>query len=465
MIHLIQRGLMFGNLVHINSPALVERYNRALMHLTGKQTTLTDFHVDISGYSPEIGDELEDTQYLNHAGVNRQFILLTTDQKRAPLLNAKFSTSRTILRQFIEGNEPQLFALTARDAVAGELVNSVYSVDSPARIFDIRKITVEADTTSGTVRQAEDLARDVNRFLQEEDAWFDDVLIAQMISTAKHTGDVTRNPVRLNLMQFEQRNFWTAHFGGMYVFQEDERQAAITVRDEDAFEDLPIRNTYDLSDRGQIARFLEDCDLVEPIIKARGIDAAAILRQKMDFIVIDAAQESGVDLAGASRRDIRSLARRHAKDLPEEFHGLAALLRWAEEDAPWPKITSDHPAYFYTLRSADHGDRDLVNMLLAELAPKDVRQLFICHKELFYKLYAGWSETKKSYVADFLEREYQVDKAGAREALFGHDAAMVEDAPRAAPREGPWGSGPRAKPARVSEAKIKAVGPWGAVRR
>ena len=35
MKRLIQRGLMFGNLIEVSSPALVERYNRALKHLTG----------------------------------------------------------------------------------------------------------------------------------------------------------------------------------------------------------------------------------------------------------------------------------------------------------------------------------------------------------------------------------------------------------------------------------------------
>ncbi|MFT5273253.1 MAG: hypothetical protein ACI85V_003282, partial [bacterium] len=151
MHRLIQNGLMFGNLIMVDSPVLVERYNRALLHLTRLETSLTEFHIDISGYSPEVGDELHDDEYLNHAGVNRQFILLTTEQKTAPLLNAKFSTSRGILKQFILDNETQLFALTARDAVAGELVNSVYDVDVPAKLFDIRKVTVEADTTKGTV--------------------------------------------------------------------------------------------------------------------------------------------------------------------------------------------------------------------------------------------------------------------------------------------------------------------------
>ncbi|MCW8844026.1 MAG: hypothetical protein OQK00_11495, partial [Rhodobacteraceae bacterium] len=197
-----------------------------------------------------------------------------------------------------------------------------------------------------------------------------------------------------------------------------------------------------------IAKFLEINDLVEPIVKARGIDAGAILRQKMDFIVVDAAQDAGVDLTGATRRDIRALARAHAERLPQEYHGLRQLLSWAEDGGPWPRIASDHPAYFYTLRAADTEDRDLVNMLLAELAPKDVRQVFICHKEVFYRLYRDWSETKKSFVADFLEREYQADKAGARAALFGHDAPMEDPAP-----------------VRSRDEMIARVGPWGAVRR
>lgn len=447
MKRLIERGLMFGNLIEVASPALIERYNRALVHLTGKRTALEDFHIDISGYSPEVGDELGDHLYLNQNGVNRQFILLTTEQKSSPLLNAKFSTSRGILRQFIEENEAQLFALTTRDAVAGELVNSVYSVETPARLFDIRKIVVEADTTQGTVKQAEKLGQMVDRFKSQEDAWFDDVLIAEMIGMAKQTGDVARNPVRLKHMEFEQQNFWTAHFGGLYLFRGVEHPAVIASGDKADLGDLPIKYTFDLRDRNQIAKFFEFNDLVEPIVKARGIDASAIIRQKLDFIVVDAAQDAGVDLNGATRADIRALARSHADRLPPEFHGLTELLRWAEDGGQWPRISSDHPAYFYTMRASDHADRDLVNMLLSELAPKDVRQLFICHKELFYKLYAGWSETKKSFVADFLDREYQVDKAGARKALFGHDAPLKDDG--AVPHED----------------LIERVGPWGAVRR
>jgi len=448
MRRLIEKGLMFGNLVPVDSPALVERYNRALLKLAGRETRLADFHIDISGFSPEVGDELGDLGYLNPSGANRQFILLTTEQKTAPLLNAEFSTSRGILRRWIEENEAQLFALTARDAVAGELDGTVFDLSTPARLFDIRRITVRADTTGGHVAEARKLAERIARFRSEPDAWWDDVLIAEMIGLAKVTGDVTRTPVDLPARTFEQPNFWTAHFGGLYVFRGVEHPAAISVGPKAALGPLPIERVHDLAERNAIARFLEANGLVEPIVKARGVDAAAILQQKIDFILLDAADALGMDLAGATRADLRRFAARLGERVPAEALGLAALLRWVEGGGPWPRITSEHPAYFYSLRARAHADRDLVNMLLAELSPLDVRQLFICHKPAFYAAYRGWSEAKKAYVADFLAREYQIDKAGTRAALFGPEPGMEEPAPEAAEAD-----------------LVHLVGPWGAVRR
>ncbi|MEM1373247.1 MAG: DUF6638 family protein [Pseudomonadota bacterium] len=445
MKRLIEKGLMFGNLVPVRSPALVARYNRALKHLTGRETALTDFHIDISGYSPEIGAEFDDLLYLNHAGVNRQFILLTLDQARAPLLEAQFSTSRDILRRFFEANSAELFALTAQDAVAGELVNTVHDVSRPERLLDLRRIRVEADTTGETVAKAARLGAMIDRFKGEPDAWYDDVLIAEMVGLAKETGDVVRNPVRLEQMEFDETDFWTAHFGGLYVFRDVEVPAILgDVK-------LDGERVISLKDAARVAAWMQENGLVEPIVTSRGIDAAGILRQKMDFLLVGHAAEAGEDVADVDRRALRAMARRHGSDLPEAYHGLAALYRYVTEGGKWPEIAGDHPAYFYALRGADVPQRDLVNRLLAELAPLDVRQLFICHKEHFYARYADWPETKRAFVAEFLAREYQLDKMGTREALFGHEPAM-EDPPTSQMLE-------------TEQGLIDRVGPWGALRR
>ncbi|SLN50605.1 hypothetical protein ROG8370_02240 [Roseovarius gaetbuli] len=136
---------------------------------------------------------------------------------------------------------------------------------------------VEADTTGGAIRQAQKLGTKLVRFLSHEDAWFDDVLIAVMIEPAGGTGDVVRNPIELKEMSFDQRNSWTAHYGGVYLFQDADHLALVTCGDKKVLEGLAIRYMFDLTEHNRIAKFLELNDLVELIVKARSVDAGAIM--------------------------------------------------------------------------------------------------------------------------------------------------------------------------------------------
>ena len=439
MMRLVKHGLMFGNLVPVRSSALVARYNRALKHLISKETKLTEFHVDISGYSPEIGEELGDMLYLNPNGCNRQFILLSIDQKTAPILNAKFSTSRSILRNFIHENEDQLFALTAREAVAGEMMNSVYAVDAPADLLHINQVEIEADTIQSHVAEAKALQGHIDTFMTKDDAWWDDVLIADMIELAKHTGNIQRDPVKLDATTYTQGNYYTNHFGGMYVFRDVDTPTVIAKEHSEGLDNIPDVDVLLFDDHAGIAKFFAQNNLAEPIVRSQDSDAAAaILKQKIDFVIVGTAASLGEELGrngdGLSRQQIRKIGRKYAENMPPEFHGLMQIWRWAKMDGPRPKIRPDHPSYFYSLRGTQHADRDLVNMLLAELSPLDFRQLFICHKDAFYDAYREWPDGRREYVAQFLADEYAIDKAGTREALFGPEPAMAEE-PIV---DGPW---------------------------
>jgi hypothetical protein len=279
----------------------------------------------------------------------------------------------------------------------------------------------------------------IDQFTTRPDGWFDDVLIAKMIDLAKDTGDVTRNPVRLKHMTFETPDFWTALFGGLYVFRSMDHPAVIAMGDVDALGELPVSPVVGAVERGDIATFLKLNDLVEPVAQAKSQQVADILRRKMDFMVADIASKLGADLAQTSARQMRQLARQHADALPSAWHTLSALVRWTENGAPWPRITSDDAGYFYTLRARPGRHADLVNMLLSELTPLDARQLFICHKQAFYAAYATWPDAKRDFVVEMLSKEYLADKVGTRESLFG----AMPDAPQTPPalpkRRGPWG--------------------------
>ncbi len=444
MMRLIKAGLMYGNLYEVSTPALVERYNRALEHLTGKRTELTEFHIDIVGASPEIAHEFDDPLYLNPHGANQMFILVSTDQKTAPLLNSQFSTSRSILKKYIEENEDQLFALTAREAVAGELMNSVFKIDQPADLLDINQIEVTADTSQSHVAEAEELTGLIDRFVNDDDAWWDDVLIAEMIELAKKTGNIQRNPVKLEPKTFVPGNYFTSHFGGVYVFRDANTPTLIAREKVDGLDDVDIAQILTFEDREGIANWLRDEGLSQLIVQKPNQDSALVIRQKMDFIVVTVAADKGHDLAGLSRQNMRALERRFANDLPEEFSGLMDVWRWASMGGRVPKMGPEHPAFFYALRGSQHNDRDLVNMLLTDLSRLDFRQLFIMHKQLFYDRYREWSEEKKEFVVRFLAQEYAMDKAGARDALFGAEPAMIEKEPIKIKNtsSGPWASTP-----------------------
>ena len=423
MMRLIERGLMYGNLIEVTAPGMVARYKRALKHLTGLETSLTEFHIDISGYSPEIGHEINNDLYLNPAGTNQQFILLTPSQKTAPLLSTEFSTSRKILRDYIESNEDELFALTAREAVTGELMDSVYRIHSPNDLMAIQNIHIEADTISDRVKGAEVLKEHIERFMNEEDAWWDDVLIAEMVELAKTTGNIYRNPVKLSTKSYTQGCYYTSHYGGVYIFRDMESQPKsllITQVGAEGFEEFSGAAVYDLNDRQKIANFLNNNNLIEPIVTSRGARTGVeIIKQKIDFIIIATLAELGEDLSDLSRQDIRFLTRKYIDDMPKEYHGLVDVVRWFDGDGQHPKFGPDHPAYFYKFRSSQHEHRDLVNRLLAELSPLDFRQLFICHKSLFYATYRTFSDEKRDYVARFMAEEYAADKDSTRELLYG----------------------------------------------
>ena len=85
MERLYENDLIYGRLLTIDQPHLIERYNKALKAFGVKPTKLKTFDIDKTGFSPQVADELKDYSYLDPNGVNRRYIILTPDQASLPL--------------------------------------------------------------------------------------------------------------------------------------------------------------------------------------------------------------------------------------------------------------------------------------------------------------------------------------------------------------------------------------------
>ncbi|MCB1441185.1 MAG: hypothetical protein KDJ63_15545, partial [Nitratireductor sp.] len=102
MKRLYENKLIFGGLLTVDEQHLVERYNKALKGFGLKPVKLKSFKIDMTGYSPEVADELDDPEYLDPNGVNRRFIILSPEQIGLPVINTAFSNTEDLLYQFFE---------------------------------------------------------------------------------------------------------------------------------------------------------------------------------------------------------------------------------------------------------------------------------------------------------------------------------------------------------------------------
>lgn len=425
---LTARGLRYGQLIEVRNRAMRERYNRALERLTGQTTDLPAFHIDLSGFSPEVADELGNPLYLNPHGVNKKFILLTTGQARLPALDTQFTSSATILKRFIADNRAALFALSTRDVVFGELANSTYKIDTLADLLAINRIRVEVHTTRDIVAKAGELEALIARFQADDAAWHDEAVLTTMVELAKVTGDIRRHPVIPTRTEYAQPNYFAEHFGGVYVFLDTKPPTLISL--DPGFEapaGRPAVEHIPVADRSSVARFLADRKLIAFV--GEGVsDPVGLLREKAGFVAYDALARAGeIDAAAAfDDETFKRLIYAHYDAMPQEFRSLSDAVRTLENDPQALLGRMPPDAFFYLVRSSNHADRELVNHLLSHFTPFDFRQSYICNRTLFERHYAEWPPAKQAVVADFLARHYAGAEAAVEERLYGW-------------HEGPWG--------------------------
>ena len=92
--------LFGGGLVCIDSPRLVERYNRALAQIGLAKTILTKFSIDGIGWSPEVAEERGRVKYFSPDANSQSAILLTPSQKGLPIHTPFNSFDRALMKKY-----------------------------------------------------------------------------------------------------------------------------------------------------------------------------------------------------------------------------------------------------------------------------------------------------------------------------------------------------------------------------
>jgi len=417
--------LIYGRLLTVNEPHLIARYNKALKGFGMPETKLTEFNIDMTGFSPEIAEELNDEDYLDPHRVNRRFIILTPDQENLPVVHTSFSNTAGLMHEFFVANARAISAVTIKDALYGEIEDSVATVDHIEDLLSINEVNFRVHSAEDILGKASELRALSDKLLSQPNAWRDDDMLTRMVDLAKLTGDIRQNTLVPDKLVFRHDAFWANHFGGVFVFHDDRNSTVICSSTVPGFRKArPWQVSYiDSSDYETIYGFLARTKRIQ-LPQASWIQDSGLYEHRLKMILIGlaAAHDPNFDPAKADMVWLQTWAHMNARLVSEEgsYPVLSEMYRVVTTTGQVRmKDIAARYRFLLTRAEPDHPDQWLVNRLLSQMQPFDFVSRYIFDKQGFYDAYERYSEKFRDYVVKTLEGTYLKDKLAFRRRLYG----------------------------------------------
>lgn len=374
---------------------LANRYKNALQELTGHTSNLTEFRIDAMGFSPEIAAEIGDPLYLNPHSVNRKYILVTLEQAKLPVLDESFSSTQDMLKDFISRNREALFVLTSHDAVCGELNDNTYKVTSLEDILSIKQIDFSVHTPSGFLEKTVRLKEMISQFENDKFMWMDNSVIQEMMELSKETGDIRNVNTIPDKLSFGKKNFYTNHFGGLYVF------GNTVIHVEPEFKTTANVNLISLNDKKKVITFLYENNMV---MEASYADPEIVMKrinQAMEFIVFHTISEHmpNENISAYNLAQLKKAIYDYHDKMPAIFKEMERIVKKIRMDEEFA-ITFDVAPY--VLPVVEGPNKSVILHLLSHYCDMDYIGNYIYNRPLFYKRYETWPDNRKDYVINVI---------------------------------------------------------------
>lgn len=420
-----RNDMIFGRLLPIEEPHLIDRYNKALKAFGVKPTKLKKIEIDRTGFSPQVAKELEDPLYLDPNEINRRFIILTPEQIDLPVVHTAFSNTGQLIYEFMSKNSRAIDALTIKDVIYGEIEDSVAKVETIEDLLSINQVEFRVLSAEDVLGKAAELGKLVDRLKLEPDAWRDDALLNRMVELAKVCGDIRENALVPDQVIFRHNAFWTSHFGGIYVFIDKDMTTVIGDPTAPGFKrSRPWQVSYlSITDADRVFRFLASTGRLE-LPRASWIEQSGYLEHRAEMAIraIIREVEPKRDLTSASLVWFQTWIQNHADIINRD--GTFPFLNAAKREiAQYGQIRLEDvppPLRFLVVRAKpDHPDAWLTNRLISDFVRSDYVSRYVFNKQGFYQDYDSFTPEWRENVVETLKSSYLKDKAAFREHLYG----------------------------------------------
>ncbi len=405
MMDLIKAGLFGANLIRIDSPELVRRYNQCLLKIGKEPTKLQSFQIDGIGWSPEIAEEKKDTSYLSYSEANPCGIILTPDQKGRAIQFPFHSFDRNLMRVFFKAFNRQIACLTSMTALYIELDERLSLYRDPRDLLMIDLVIVKTNTVDGIISAAREQRELVSRFTFGEN-WSDPNLRKQIIDSGNTFGDLRSRPVIIeDLPISEIRSFYARVFGGVYVFRDDHGKESPVLILEDGKTNYVGDDILRISDREKILKLLLARGLVEFSLEPNdSIWLEGILDSMMADLVFATYPRKDVQITEDASWN--GFIAEFRKSLPNEYFEIERLKVRLESGESIGADSRNAPSAVsknLLLRPKKKFEKedpllyDLLMQLLVSLHQSSPQYLYAFNKPLFFERYAKWPKGKKHW--------------------------------------------------------------------
>jgi hypothetical protein len=278
---------------------------------------------------------------------------------------------------------------------------------------------------SGLIDKAAELRTLADKLVNEADFWRDDAAVMRMVELAKETGDIRENPIAPEKVVFRHDAFWTSHFGGLYIFNDEKLTTVICDASAPGFRKLrPWQVSHiDRADSIAVFEFLANSGRLD-LPRDSWIGPSKYLEHRAEMALrgLIAEQAPQTDFTKVDSIWLQAWLNRNAAIVEADgvYPFLLAARRMIAQTGRLR--VADMPVehlYEVVRATPDHKDAWLVNRLISQFVPRDFVSRYVFDKEGFYAFYETQGEKSRAHIVETLKSLYLSDKAGLRARLYG----------------------------------------------
>lgn len=397
-------GLINQGLFRVDGD-LAKRYHRVLKEVFELDCDVDCFRIDKRGLSPELSQYFKEKHpdrfeygenYLNLQSASRYAIIISPDQKHAPLIAPQTSYDDNLIDLVYSQAKDTIEDVTQDEALYGKLDLGIDIFKEADDILRVRQVHVHLDTLEETVQKLVELRR-LSKGLDEGNNALDPEYVKRTRSLVKEVGDVRQRavtdvfPIKQEILSFYAEFFNKLHC--LRRFKNAQGVRAIYIHHNQCFE-----NKY-----GKEILFIEreHPHMLSTLHKFGFIEYSVDhLAERIAEIEDQFMLERNIDVLELTPEDRTRYLVDNSSQLPPIWKDLREIEKiTATTSASIDDVLENTDCTIRLKLAKAKKKPEVINHLLAELDPTNVSRLYQANRKKLTTEFPELPINKKRYIA------------------------------------------------------------------